>query len=659
MKSAPPSAPSRVTTAQSASAAAGGMGSTRLSRVPLVLIAVLLGCLLLPRVRENAGAFWSFAGVGGGMLVWLALLWLVASKRGRPLLVEGVPPVKQHLIQACVQAALLGYWGWYWRPIYDQLPLIFAQLAFIFALDALVAWSRGRVWRFASGPTPIVMSTNLFIWFRDDWFVLQFAMVAAGLLGKEFIKWQKEGRRTHIFNPSGFGLLVAAVALISSGMTEELTLAKPLATTIDSPPHIFLVLFCLGLVVQHFFAVTLMTFTAAVVMTVINIAWTEITGVYLFVSTNLPAAAFLGLHLLMTDPSTSPRTNLGRLLFGAGYGVGYVIAFQLLAMAGAPELYAKLFPVPILNMTVQVLDRLARSGWTGRLNGRWEHALPPSRMNHLHMAVWCAVFFVMLGTGYVQDPHPGNSIPFWKKALAEGKPEAGRKLVMVAGSQAVGADSAEAYNELGILTIERKIVANDELTALKSATEHFVHAAERGSLHACENIVAIDLFRGARRSEPELATAIQRVQQASQQGSARSCFLLGFAHEAGIGVAPDASRALALYRRAGPADLPSHKGIVRLALRADGGGVDLGGAVAGLERGATAGDPESCWLLAYLHAAGRGVTRDEAKAQQWRDRARELGWPPAVAAAQQPTLPPFVLPERRLMAPPWSTAFAL
>ena len=74
------------------------------------------------------------------------------------------------------------------------------------------------------------------------------------------------------------------------------------------------------------------------------------------------------LLLLMTDPSTSPRTNVGRTLFGLGYGFGYVIAFEILGKMGAPELYAKLYPVPILNLTVQFLDRLARRGAVGRLN---------------------------------------------------------------------------------------------------------------------------------------------------------------------------------------------------------------------------------------------------------------------------------------------------
>ena len=29
-------------------------------------------------------------------------------------------------------------------------------------------------------------------------------MITAGLLGKEFLRWTKDGRKTHIFNPSGF-----------------------------------------------------------------------------------------------------------------------------------------------------------------------------------------------------------------------------------------------------------------------------------------------------------------------------------------------------------------------------------------------------------------------------------------------------------------------
>src|SRR5690606_9886746 len=109
-------------------------------------------------------------------------------------------------------------------------------------------------------------------------FVFQFAMVSAGLLGKEFVRWTREGRRTHVFNPSGFGLACAATVLIATGTT-DLTWAKPLATTIEVP-GIYLFIFALGLVVQHFFRVTLMTFAAVLVMVGINVAYTQATGVY-------------------------------------------------------------------------------------------------------------------------------------------------------------------------------------------------------------------------------------------------------------------------------------------------------------------------------------------------------------------------------------------
>ena len=44
------------------------------------------------------------------------------------------------------------------------------------------------------------------MWFRADWFMLQFLMVTTGALGKEFIRWRRDGKLTRIFNPSAFGL---------------------------------------------------------------------------------------------------------------------------------------------------------------------------------------------------------------------------------------------------------------------------------------------------------------------------------------------------------------------------------------------------------------------------------------------------------------------
>ena len=83
---------------------------------------------------------------------------------------------------------------------------------FAYVFDMLLSWSRRQEYKLGFGPFPIIFSTNLFLWFRDDWFYLQFLMIAVGFLGKEFIKWEREGRRVHIFNPSAFALGLFSLA---------------------------------------------------------------------------------------------------------------------------------------------------------------------------------------------------------------------------------------------------------------------------------------------------------------------------------------------------------------------------------------------------------------------------------------------------------------
>ena len=85
---------------------------------------------------------------------------------------------------------------------------------FAYAFDALLAWSRRDTYTFGFGPFPIIFSTNLFLWFKPDWFYLQFLLVAVGFAAKELIRWNKDGRRVHIFNPSSFTLAVFSLALL-------------------------------------------------------------------------------------------------------------------------------------------------------------------------------------------------------------------------------------------------------------------------------------------------------------------------------------------------------------------------------------------------------------------------------------------------------------
>ena len=93
------------------------------------------------------------------------------------------------------------YWGWYWRPVYASAHFIAAQLLFAYAFDTLLTWSRRDTYALGFGPFPVIFSINLFLWFKPDWFYLQFLMVALGFAAKQLISWDKDGRRGHIFNP--------------------------------------------------------------------------------------------------------------------------------------------------------------------------------------------------------------------------------------------------------------------------------------------------------------------------------------------------------------------------------------------------------------------------------------------------------------------------
>ena len=407
-----------------------------------------------------------------------------------------------------------------------------------------------------------------------------------------------------------------------------------------------------------------MTFAAALAMILINLGYTEITGVYLFASSNLPAAAFLGLLLLMTDPSTSPRTNVGRTLFGLGYGAGYVVAFEVLGKMGAPELYAKLYPVPILNLTVQALDRIARRGAVGRLNDRWENGVSPKASNAVHMALWSGVFAAMWLTGYVpglvNTPHPGDSIPFWKSAVAAERYDAERKLVIVAGTQAVAGNSPAAYNELGILSLTSSVDAKSDLTRRKSAADWFARAAERDHVEGNKNLFMLFLFGSVHRSDADLVRAINVCkQQVRDHDDALAAYLLGVASEVGKAMPYDLRAAYAYYKRCPGSYLPAQKGIARLALRRA-KAIELDRIASVLQAAADAGDGESCYYLAYMHLLGEGVGRDDAKAQSLVERAAKLGFAPAIEAVKAQKLEPFETPRLKFMqVPEWATAFPI
>lgn len=602
---------------------------------PVALAAVLFAFVLTPPVRDNPRLVWAFAGVSGAVLVWSLILWAVAGRRGRVFRVQYLP-VKAHFVQAGVQTCILLYWGWYWREVYTELPLIVAQAVYFYALDALLSWSRGRTWRLGFGPLPIVISTNLLLWFRHDFYVFQFLMLTTGALAKQFITWEREGRRTHIFNPSAFGQFLFAAVLIGMGTTRDYTMGKEIAQFFEVP-HMMVVIFLGGLVVQYLFHVTLMTVAATATIVLFNLAYTELTGVYYFVNINIAAPIFLGLHLLVTDPATSPRTNGGRVIFGVLYGLGYLVLFRVLDLNGVPTFWDKLLPVPILNLCVPLIDRLMRTGIIGRLNRAWETAMRPGRMNLVHMGLWAALFVAIEATGFVEGPHPGNSIPFWKQAYAEGKPYAGRGLVVAAGSQAVDGSGA-AFNELGLICMEGEIVGKNHAAAAK----HFADACALGDESGCVNVAIQFLFLREWLSDEIVARAFDLLEQdCVGGGSARSCYLVGFAYESGLGRPMDKARAIEFYERCGFDDLYAVKGMARVALSGVLTGYDVRPLLPALARAGQDGDAESCWYIAYMYRDGVGTPPSSEKARAMMGRACALGSQRACEVLQLPELPPY------------------
>jgi hypothetical protein len=284
-----------------------------------------------------------------------------------------------HYVQAMLHTSIYWYLSLYWEGVARYAPLIVAQIVFGYLCDMLIAWSRGRVWRAGLGVVPIVLSTNLFLWFRESSYYLQLALMALTFLGKEFITWNYQGRRRHIFNPSAFSLSVASIVLLATN-TVDMTHAVDIAVAFHGPPNFFEVIFLLGLVVQALFIVTPVSCGAASVMYLIFLASHAILGEPLL-PTPIDTAVFLGMTFLVTDPATSPRTHFGRFLFGVAYGLGVTVSFVLLRLSHQPAIFDKLLIVPVVNLLVPAIDHLC-SRVAQPANG----ALPPRGLHLLHWA---------------------------------------------------------------------------------------------------------------------------------------------------------------------------------------------------------------------------------------------------------------------------------
>jgi TPR repeat protein len=514
-----------------------------------------------------------------------------------------------HYVQPLLQTGIYAYWGWYWPEVYTFVPLIGAQLLFAYALDMLVCWSRRDTWVLGFGPIPIILSTNLFLWFKDEWFFLQFLLIAVGVLGKEFIKWTRDGQRRHIFNPSALPLFLFSLVLIATNST-SISWAEEVATTLTRPTHIYLQIFLVGLVVQALFSVTLVTLTAAVALYAMNIIYTGSTGLYHFVDANIPAAVFLGLHLLVTDPATSPRTTLGKVIFGTMYGAAVFGLYDLLGWLGAPRFYDKLLCVPVLNLSVRWLDHMgdALAAWSRPL--QFARLWSPRQRNLVYMTVWGMFFVMMLTTGFLSKSHPGSDPSFWRSACEAGRASSCQTWVRVL-SGVCNRDSAAACDELGQAFQEGRLVPR----APREAGVSLGRACDLGLRDGCIHLQTF--VQGDGR---------EVLQESCRHGDGATCLILGSLYAHGLGVPQDASRAVTLFHQA--CTHGSAFGCGQLGAshaRGEGTVVDYAKAIASFEKACQGNHALSCSHVATMYRRGIGVLRDEARARQRFQRACALG----------------------------------
>jgi hypothetical protein len=177
--------------------------------------------------------------------------------------------------------------------------------------------------------------------------------------------------------------------------------------------------------------------------------------------------------------------------------------YRLLGSAGMPTFYDKLLQVPLLNLSVKAIDRLARSRWLHVFDpGALARSLAPRQRNLAYMSIWAIVFMVMSATEAVGDSHPGQWLPFWRQACQDGRRYACPYLADVTlGFCDRG--SGWACNEAGLLHIALSR-SGEDLRRLDpaGAAEPLRRGCDLGFPAACRNLKTLTSGAGTFVSAP-------------------------------------------------------------------------------------------------------------------------------------------------------------
>ena len=282
----------------------------------------------------------------GGLLAWALALLVRLRGRVRSLRVTFAAR-PHHFLPAAIQVILFAYWALYWPPVRQHMLLdVPLQLAFALIFDALLALTLRGSWEAGFAVFPIVLSTNLFIWFPPEWLWLGFA-VSALAIGSKWLFRRADGR--HIFNPSAFGIsVIGLLAITHTGVRYQ-----DIALNLQLPPNMLELIFLLSLIPVVRFGLGGLSLAAALAMlTVLAL----VPGTMRLPTPFWPAW-FLSITLFAGDPMTAARHFGGRLLHGLCLGAGVSGFAWLLVQLTGLDYFAKVFPVVLCNLAVPLFDR--------------------------------------------------------------------------------------------------------------------------------------------------------------------------------------------------------------------------------------------------------------------------------------------------------------
>ncbi len=285
--------------------------------------------------------------------------------------------------------------------------------------------------------------------------------------------------------------------LILTGTTSA-TYGLEIAQTLFNPPWIFVAVFLVTLPAQILFGVATMTIASVVTAYAWSLLYFGATGTFYFRDAFIPIAVFLGMHLLFTDPATSPRTEQGRVMYGVSYAILTIALAGLLERFGAPTFYDKLLPIPVLNLMARRFDAWASKDVLRRLEpARALGALGVDNPRLATAGLWSLIFVGLASVGGVGDDHPGQYLPFWERACEAGSERACRTVVQMEGVYCARG-SGWACNERGI-------VLATKLGDPAAARGDFNRACALEFTAGCENVLHMTTGQSAfARTPPPL-----------------------------------------------------------------------------------------------------------------------------------------------------------